>query len=1101
MAAHPGTVKDWSNVLSGLLDPTHVKEAEAIAVRALKESGESCLVLMDVVVSSEVDSHRQMAAVLFRQAITNHWDDWGEAVHNKLSENVLALLVHSKPTPSSMPVWLAVASLAGRIFALGLGADRHDIVVFLRKTFSEEMPSHFILFALRIVSSVAEEGYELVASSDEVFNCMLSAIQVSLSSTHAEVVVSAMECVSIFCVCAETQQQCNSLSSIIPRILEIIGGAASEGVEDVVRTGLQTLQALVQHEYPLLGDRLSNVIASTLQIANNKELDDDFRQASLGIVESCALYKPKQLLATNLVPGILVVLFGMAAADPEEEEVLLGSMSNFKFSMQMLDVLANSLPTRHVFDSAMMFIGKFRSSSSSNERRVALSALAIIAEGCYSRMYDIISDCTMFLVECLNQPDKKLIDAACCAVNQFSKHLQPTFGEQGATVLPALLPLIEHADQETRCHALTAIEYFLVKTEEPMTQYVEHLLHKLFELLAVCRNGGDALTQAAAICCISAVVLAGGDDIAPFAAKILETMSGYLDQKENLLLRARGMECIGMTVIAAGGDYLGNHAGDIIKLALEGLTLAGPSGALSLGRESEDKAFVELRELTWGFFSNLAQGMRADLVSYLPYNMPPLLNAIQSETVEKSEGLNLFDTDAERMGGARVHDSCVDEKTAAIEAVSSFARYIGNDFAKFVAPCLNVVQDEIMNFHPAVKKAVVKCFEELLLAMYAVHFPKGSEKVWAHGEPGGELPDFLNDVIDAIVPAWTTVMEIDSNGSVVVAACLALKTALGAIGPRLLVGNQENLARLYNIVETLVRKEAFCQKVSEDLGEEDDRFDHLEIFDAAIECVTGCAKILGLNFSGKFLAGLMPTLVKYCQPSQTTTFRTVAVGCVGEVLLHVPQVVSSRDAEALYSIIAACLQVDDVTSGSPLEKENMVNNAAYTIGVVCEIFADALSPMYDSTFNVINTLRGNEACRDNALGSLGRMVRACLNGRASTTSLDDAALMLITSLPLGSDKEPYTTIIPVCLRLLEKQPALAKSQGQRLALAFVDALYTHDQLQSEATAIDPAEWELPSNILSMCVSTIHTLHKTDSDGFNKAISTLDEEVRSFVQKL
>lgn len=151
--------------------------------------------------------------------------------------------------------------------------------------------------------------------------------------------------------------------------------------------------------------------------------------------------------------------------------------------------------------------------------------------------------------------------------------------------------------------------------------------------------------------------------------------------QEDLQLRARATECIGLIAIAVGRQKFNPFLDGVMKLAIAGLKFES----------------AELKEYTFQFFGNIAKLLQEDFSSYLNFVMEHLLDSIEEEATEIHRStsddddipsfLNEDDDDPTKHVTMQVRTSLLDEKSAAIEAlgiIASMTKYINYNIYLFI---------------------------------------------------------------------------------------------------------------------------------------------------------------------------------------------------------------------------------------------------------------------------------------------------------------------------------------------------------------------------------------------------------------------------------
>jgi hypothetical protein len=144
--------------------------------------------------------------------------------------------------------------------------------------------------------------------------------------------------------------------------------------------------------------------------------------SSLSHLLTRPLSHSKAMIRHNLILPTLQAIFKVCSTpDEDEDEELLGSLSCHRAGAQALDVIAVSLPTKHVFQPAIQGVETFIVSQNPYERRAALAALAVLAEGCLTKMLGILDTVLQKVLPTFSDPERIVREAACLVISHFSR--------------------------------------------------------------------------------------------------------------------------------------------------------------------------------------------------------------------------------------------------------------------------------------------------------------------------------------------------------------------------------------------------------------------------------------------------------------------------------------------------------------------------------------------------------------------------------------------------------------------------------------------------------------------------------------------------------
>ena len=235
--------------------------------------------------------------------------------------------------------------------------------------------------------------------------------------------------------------------TLIPLVL----GALREDEEETIMKVLENFNELVDVKN-VLKPHLFTISTAALQIASNAQFSQRLREAALYFLEKMpelhhkTLKKNKEALAQ-----IVQACFRIASASfeeqnidepesPEDEEQTPQTLA-----LYVLYNFAVCLPKSTVFPLLMQECGAMLSAPQQFARKAAVKLLGFIADpdACTELIKDNVEEITGKLVQLLQDPSFKVREEAAVTVGKFSEHIVPDFLQQHATVLPALLGVLQ----------------------------------------------------------------------------------------------------------------------------------------------------------------------------------------------------------------------------------------------------------------------------------------------------------------------------------------------------------------------------------------------------------------------------------------------------------------------------------------------------------------------------------------------------------------------------------------------------------------------------------------------------------------------------------
>ena len=184
---------------------------------------------------------------------------------------------------------------------------------------------------------------------------------------------------------------------------------------------------------------------------------------------------------------------------------------------------------------------------------------------------------------------------------------------------------------------------------------------------------------------------------------------------------------------------------------------------------------------------------------------------------------------------------------------------------------------------------------------------------------------------------------------------------------------------------------------------------------AVLRCV-GSPQIFGL-------------LLKYMKPTRPASDRLMAIGAVAEVSAQLKQLAAAYIPHML-PILAAGLKD---------ENSSVKRNSAYCSGVFCLHCPEQMAPFTLQVLQGLQPLLSDEeedACRDNALGAISRIIR----GNAAAVPTAELVGLLAQNMPLTGDEDENAELVSCFLHVYRIMPAALNPFLGTIVAAFVALL-------------------------------------------------------------
>ncbi|KAG2492093.1 hypothetical protein HYH03_009587 [Edaphochlamys debaryana] len=940
---------------------------------------------------------RQLSAVLLRKTVTKHWTKLADVDRAHMQ----AALLERLGAEPSHPVRRSLAQLVGVV-------ARHDVprgawptlLPWLGQAAGSAEAGHREV-ALGLLASLAEHVGDHLAPHLADLTRLVGA---ALRDPHPDVrrqAVAAMEPLGGLAA-AGGGPAVEAFHGLVATLLEMAAAAHARSPpdEETLVPVLQLTVELCEASAPLLGKHLPGVVTLALAVGTDPRCELSTREAALEVIHWVSRFKPKQLGRNkDLVRQIVTALCAMAGEpnppdlDPEDD----GTLPPSKLATQALDAVALHLPPPSVFPAVMAFAREALASPQPPHREAALTALAVIFEGCAEPLRKRLKDVMPLLLAGLRDPEAGVRGAAAFALGMAAEFLQPEIVEYYKEVLPLLFPLMAEGNPDLCERTCYALDTFCEALEG--AEIVPYLQQLVTGLNAVLSCTGPAV-QELALSALASVVAAAGKEFEPYMAAILPALSHFMTSSQPSLLpcRCRATEAAGLLYegMGAGNGELRALVPKLMELGLQGFTLDSS----------------ELREYGHGMFACIAKAVGAEFTPYLEHVVPRALSSLaqddglfggDDEGEEDDEDEDEDDEDAEDTRRAQqlsIRTGVLDEKCAACAALGLFAQACPAAFLPFVEPTLEALIKHpgglFRYFHEEVRVQACEAAARLVIAVHAACPPPP-------GAAGAaSLTPQTRHVLDATAKELVRALE-DPDPAVMTASIQALGSLVKQLGAGAL--GAETLHALALAAAAVFKGDAPCQATFDD--EDDDGADEEdeeggaaaaeeELLAAAAECLPSLAAAAGPDAYAPAFASLhLPAMLGRLKGGTPADLRGVVVGGVAEVA----EVLKAHMAPHLPALLPPLLK--ELRSSEPTNRQN----AAFAVGVLGEgCGAAALGANLPKVLQALFPLFAateTAGVRDNALGCVGRLLTA--EGGAAGLPLEQVLPVFLGALPLKED--------------------------------------------------------------------------------------------------
>lgn len=482
--------------------------------------------------------------------------------------------------------------------------------------------------------------------------------------------------------------------SLLPEVLNILPPLKQSSDSDGLQKAFTALITLAEIAPKMFKGLFRSLVAFTISVIQDGELDDQTRQNALEVMATFADYAPGMVkkdesyvndmitqclsLMTDIGPGDDDAAEWNASDDMDPEE----SDLNHVAGEQCMDRLANKLGGTTILAPTFQWLPRMMLSDSWRDRHAALMAISAISEGCRDLMQGELTQVLEIVTPALRDAHPRVRWAGCNALGQMSTDFAGIMQEKyHSIIVPAIIPVLDSPEPRVQAHAAAALVNFCEEAEkEVLEPYLDDLLTHLFHLL----QNPKRYVQEQALSTIATIADSAEAAFAKYYDTLMPLLFSVLQQestKELRLLRAKAMECATLIALAVGKERLGTDAMALVQL------LATCQQNITDDDDPQSQYLMHC----WG---RMCRVLETEFLPFLSSVMPPLMvlagakadiqlleDEDQVENMQGEDGWELVPLKGKVIG---IKTSTLDDKTMAIELLVVYAKVLRSNFAPYV---------------------------------------------------------------------------------------------------------------------------------------------------------------------------------------------------------------------------------------------------------------------------------------------------------------------------------------------------------------------------------------------------------------------------------
>jgi importin-4 len=613
--------------LQVVLDPNkgNVKSATSVLQNEFYKQPDSLPFLIQLIISHDSTSLKQLAAVEARPLVAKHWTK----VPHDQRPHARSQLLQATLAENDGKVRHAAARLISAIAKIDLNdGEWADLPSFLQKAATsskqeERVVGTYILFSIleTMGDGFSERFRDLFAlfgntirdpESDEVrINTMLALSKMAMVIDEED-----------------DQASVKAFQGIFPSMVRVLKETIDTGEEDRIMQAFEVFQTLLGCDYQLMSKHFQDLVIFMNRIASNRELAEDTRVQAISFLMQAVQYRRLKIqgmkIGEQLVMSMLQIVteLGESAADDDD-------ISPARSALGLIDSMAQQLPSSQVIVPLLKALRPFSEHGDPDYRRAGILALGMCVEGAPDFIGTQVQDFAPIVLRLLDDPEVKVRQAALHSVARLADDVPQDLGKQHEKLMPMLFKNLTAAMQayhgeddgpnieimKAGCSAIDAVVDGMEQEDaSPYLEQLAPLLQKLF-------HHPDFKIKALAASALGSLASTVEAGFLPYLDESMHAMQEFATKKESedeLDLRASITDAMGEFAVAAGPEKFKNYVAPLMGASEEALGLD----------------HSRLKESTYILFGSLAKVYEEEFAHFLPGVVKALFDCLDQEEAD-----------------------------------------------------------------------------------------------------------------------------------------------------------------------------------------------------------------------------------------------------------------------------------------------------------------------------------------------------------------------------------------------------------------------------------------------------------------------------------
>ena len=437
--------QEFVSLLQALLQPDtqKVKAATGQLNKTYYSSPQSLPALIHILTSHQDDTLRHLAAVEARKLVSKHWAAVPEAQKPALRDSLIQSTTNEEQQLARHSKARVVAAIAK--FDLEDG-QWGELPGMLQQAATSNVARHrevgvYIIYTL--LEASPDTFQENMTEMLQLFNKTIQ------DPESVEVRTNTMLALSELVMVLDTDEDVESLKSFqntIPSMVKVLQQAIQDNDEEHAMQAFDVFNRLLSYESAFLAAHFGDLLQFFMQIAANKEADEDFRSQALAFLMQSVRYRKLKVqslkVGEQMVNLCLQLATELGDLSPDDDDI-----SPARSALGLLDIMSESLPPSQVAVPLLQALGPYVQNANPDYRRAGILALGMCVEGAPDFIATQLNEILPLVLHLLEDQSVRVRSAALNGVSRLADDLADDMGKEHARLLPALIKNFDLAVQ------------------------------------------------------------------------------------------------------------------------------------------------------------------------------------------------------------------------------------------------------------------------------------------------------------------------------------------------------------------------------------------------------------------------------------------------------------------------------------------------------------------------------------------------------------------------------------------------------------------------------------------------------------------------------